>query len=592
MGILTDGSGTQSDLDGKLTRAAQRLRDTSRRIAENAQIQTHGLQQISDVAQEGAVDLARSLAEVRVAAGRAHEAGERVGATTELVDRLALCVERLAASSRAARDTMLEVTDSVARIDEIVTFVREVSERTNLLALNASIEAARAGEHGRGFAVVAGEVGKLAESTRSATKDMEALLKPIRSGGKRTTALTQEVEGDARAGDRASTDARAALVEIATAVRTTEEAFDDVSRSMEAQATRAEELGQSAVQLVQTARSHYTDAAEATLSVNAIDFHIVEMVASNVVPSAVVVATAIAPESHAGRTVTELARRIRTALPGTSVDARPGDSGNGKGELGILSAVRRGEIALASIGCAIVGNVLPTFQLLELPYLLDDRRHVAALLDGSFGVELLGTLRPFGLVGLGFVENGFRHFTNRLRPLREPADLRRLRMRVVESPVHIAVGDALETIAAPLALPKLYAALRDGSLDGQHNPLSNIRAFRLHEVQKHLTLSAHMYTPHVIVASAVWYDSLGDRRAAVDAAIAETIAWDRREAEKADRETLAELRRTMDVLTLDERGRRAFVEATQPAYAAMEQIVGSAEVTRVRQAAASVRRAR
>ncbi|GAC1593755.1 MAG: hypothetical protein NVS3B28_23970 [Candidatus Velthaea sp.] len=421
---------------------------------------------------------------------------------------------------------------------------------------------------------------------------MEALLKPIRSGGDRTTAITREVESDAHAGDQASTAARAALVDIATAVRSTEEAFDDVSRSMEAQGARAEELGQSAAQLVRTARSHYTDAAEATLSVNAIDFHIVEMVASNAVPSSVIVATAIAPESHAGRTVSELARRLRTALPGTSVDARPGDSGNGNGELGILSAVRRGEVALASIGCAIVGNVLPTFQLLELPYLLDDRRHVAALLDGSFGLELLASLRPFGLVGLGFVENGFRHFTNRLRPLREPADLRRLRMRVVESPVHIAVGDALETIAAPLPLPKLHAALRDGTLDGQHNPLSNIRAFRLHEVQKYLTLSAHMYTPHVIVASAVWYDSLGARRAAVDAAVAETVAWDRREAESAERTTLAELRRTMEVVTLDDSARRAFITATQPAYVAMEQIVGTAEVSRVRAAAENVRHAR
>ena len=137
MEVSLDDARVALDLAAKLTTAAQRLRETSGRIAENAQIQTHGLQQIADVAQEGAEQLAVSLGEVREAAGDARRAREQAGTTAELVDRLAGSVERLAGSSRAGRETMLEVVGSVARIDEIVEFVRNVSERTNLLALNA-----------------------------------------------------------------------------------------------------------------------------------------------------------------------------------------------------------------------------------------------------------------------------------------------------------------------------------------------------------------------------------------------------------------------------------------------------------------------
>ena len=179
--------------------------------------------------------------------------------------------------------------------------------------------------------------------------------------------------------------------------------------------------------------------------------------------------------------------------------------------------------------------------------------------------------------------------TNGVRPIRTPADMRRLRIRVVESPVHIAIGDALETIATPIPLPRLRDALRTGEVDGQHNPLATIHAFRLPEVQKHLTLTSHMYTPQVLLASAAWYDALGDERKRVDDAVAETIAWERREADALDRTTLAELNRALAVVTLDPAERAAFVEATRPVYDVMERIIGKDDVARVRRAADDAR---
>ena len=578
------------DLTGNMRSAAGRLRETSRRIAQNSTMQSAGLQEINDVSDAMAVDLARSLEDASAAAARAHAARERVDSAGISIEHLVESVETLAAGSRSARETMLELVATLARIDEIVAFVGEVSARTNMLALNAAIEAARAGEHGRGFAVVASEVRKLADSTAEATKRMENLLRDVRAGTERTTAIAVSAEDAVVAGDRAAASARSALDEIGSAVRSTEAAFAGVQSATADQATRADQFGRSAAQLLRTSRSHVADAAEAILAINAIDFHLTEMETGTAISGGpVIVATALAAESLAGRSITELARRLGGTLAGVRLEARSGDTAGGKGELGILSAVRRGETAIASIGCAIVGNVLPAFQLLELPYLLDDRRHVAALLDGPYGQELLASLRQFGLVGLGYLENGFRHMTNGVRPIRTPADMRRLRIRVVESPVHIAIGDALETIATPIPLPRLRDALRTGEVDGQHNPLATIHAFRLHEVQKHLTLTSHMYTPQVLLASAAWYDALGDERKRVDDAVAETIAWERREADALDRTTLAELNRALAVVTLDPAERAAFVEATRPVYDVMERIIGKDDVARVRRAADDAR---
>lgn len=571
--------------------AATRLRDTSRRISDNSAMQSVGLQEIADASESMANDLAESLEKIRDAAVRAHAARERVDSAGASIEKLVESVETLASGSRSARETMLELVATLSRIDEIVAFVGEVSHRTNLLALNAAIEAARAGEHGRGFAVVASEVRKLADSTRDATKTMENLLGDVRRGTEKTTAVADLADDAVAAGDRAATSARAALGEIGTAVRSTEEAFNGVKNTTSDHAARADQFGRSAAELMRTSRSHVADAAEAILAINAIDYHLIEMDAGSAVASGpVTIATGLAAESLAGRSVSELARRLGAALPHTRVEARPGDSAGGKGEIGILSAVRRRETTMASIGCGIVGNVLPAFQLLEMPYLLDDRRHVAALLDGPYGRELLDSLRRVGLVGLGFFENGFRHMTNNVRAVRTPADLRRLRIRVVESPVHIAIGDALDTIARPIALPRLRTALQAGEIDGQHNPLATIAAFKLQDVQKHLTLTAHMYTPQVVVASAAWYDALGDNRALVDKAVAETIAWERREAETLDKTTLAELAKSLDIVTLTAAERAAFVAATQPVYETMSRFIGKDQIEKLQRAAEAARK--
>ena len=241
---LMEPTGNSALEHGALTErmhfAASRLRETSRRISDNSAMQSVGLQEIADVSETMANDLAKSLEEIRDAATRAHAARERVDSAGASIEKLVESVEMLASGSRSARETMLELVATLSRIDEIVAFVGEVSHRTNLLALNAAIEAARAGEHGRGFAVVADEVRKLAIRSGQSTKEIGAILSAIR---KETIGVAEQMQASARAIDeglRVAQRARTAIDGVDAAIEQTSSA----AASMQAQSATMNEASQ------------------------------------------------------------------------------------------------------------------------------------------------------------------------------------------------------------------------------------------------------------------------------------------------------------------------------------------------------------
>lgn len=580
----------QVKVSGKLQGAAARLRQTSGRIAENALIQAVSVQQIADVAADSAHELAAALTGVRQAAKQAREAEHRVTATGAEIDALVRAVETLAGAARSGGSSMGEFLTALGRIDEIVDFVREVSERTNLLSLNAAIEAARAGEHGRGFAIVAAEIRKLADSTRSATAEMEKLLGAVRSGGEKTAQLAETSDASVREGEAAAAGARDALDAIASAVGSTASAFDAVERSIEAEASRSEEFGTNAAQLLRTTRSHYADAVESTLAVNAIDFHVIEMEAgaraAAIAPAKI--ACALAPTSVAGRGTEELARRLATALPELAFGVL---QAQGRGEVDVLQSVRRGDVALAVVSAAIVGNVIPAVQLIEVPYLVDDGAHAHALLHGPYGTQMLESLAPFGLVGLGFMESGFKHVTNSIRPIRTPADVERLRLRVIEAPVHVAIADAWQAMVRPVPLHQLNDALRRRVIDGQAgNSLPMCVAMKIYETQRYLTLTAHSFAVQVIVANTAWFEAIGpERRARVAAVVAETMAWQTDDLSRAERAAITELETRLEITRLSDAEHRAFVAATSAAYTVIQRLVGADPIAQIRRAAEQAR---
>jgi tripartite ATP-independent transporter DctP family solute receptor len=141
----------------------------------------------------------------------------------------------------------------------------------------------------------------------------------------------------------------------------------------------------------------------------------------------------------------------------------------------------------------VVANYEPKLAALELPFLFDSNEAVAKLLDGPMGEELAKDLPAKGIRILAYWENGLRQTTNNVRAITTPSDIEGMKIRTPDNKMTISIFEALGANPAPLAYSELYMALSQGVFDGQENPVVNIHASKLNEVQKYLSFTNHKY---------------------------------------------------------------------------------------------------
>jgi tripartite ATP-independent transporter DctP family solute receptor len=190
------------------------------------------------------------------------------------------------------------------------------------------------------------------------------------------------------------------------------------------------------------------------------------------------------------------------------------------GEVEMLKAVQLGTVDLAFITGAPLPNFLPNIGIFNIPFLFRNVRHAHAVLDGPIGQSYLANFRDKDLVALAWGENGMRHLTNSKRAVRSPEDLSGLKLRVPQSDVMLAGFKALGADVGSLAFPLLYGALQSGQFDGEENPIATIQASKFNQVQKHLTLTGHVYDPAILFMSVDDFDDLsaGDKKSFTEAA--------------------------------------------------------------------------
>lgn len=169
----------------------------------------------------------------------------------------------------------------------------------------------------------------------------------------------------------------------------------------------------------------------------------------------------------------------------------------GAGALGAereyVEAIMAGTVQ-AGIASGVLGGFLPEAMVTDIPYLFPSEAIAWKVLDGPFGDKLSKLmLEKTGMRNLAFAEVGFRHFTNDVRPIKSPADVKGLKIRVMETPLYVNMIKALGGSPTPIAWTETYTALQTGVVDGQENPISSTVFAKLYEVQKYITLDGHVY---------------------------------------------------------------------------------------------------
>lgn len=193
-----------------------------------------------------------------------------------------------------------------------------------------------------------------------------------------------------------------------------------------------------------------------------------------------------------------------------------------------VSALQGGSLEMAAMNSGIFASLVKDFAIYDFPFLFGNAKEADAVVDGPFGQGLHKKLEEKGLVGLGYYELGFRELTNSKRPITKVEDIAGLKLRVIPNPINVDWVKALGANPTPLPFPELYAALEQGAVDGQENPVATIKGAKLNEVQKYMTLTNHQYNPQSVVISKKFWDSLSapEKKILQDAAT-ESAAYQR-----------------------------------------------------------------
>ena len=289
----------------------------------------------------------------------------------------------------------------------------------------------------------------------------------------------------------------------------------------------------------------------------------------------------VAQNSHYGVAVDTFAREIEKRTNGR-YKIQNFYAGALGAERESIEGVQLGTLDLTMTSTGPVPNFVPEVAILDIPFLFRDYAHARAVLDGPIGQDLLTKFDAKGIKALAWGENGFRHMTNNKHPVIAPDDLKGLKMRTMENPIHIQAYRQFGILPTPMAFTEVFTALQQGTVDGQENPLSVITAAKLEQVQKYLSLTGHVYSPALILMSKAQWDKLSpeDRQAFADAA-KEAIKANRARIDDDERRAVGDLR-AKGMAVVDTLDKTKFQAALTPVYNDFSKRFGQENIDKIK----------
>ncbi len=241
----------------------------------------------------------------------------------------------------------------------------------------------------------------------------------------------------------------------------------------------------------------------------------------------------------------------------------------------ILEGLQFGTIDMGIITNAVVANLEPSYQLVDLPFLFGSAAQAHDVLDGPIGQELAANLRDDGIVSLGAAEGGFRNMINNTRPVRTPADVAGVKYRTMQNPVFIEMFSSLGGSPVPMAWGEVFTAMQQGTVDGLEIPTSVVNSNNFAEVAKYLSFTQHTYSAvHLLMSERSFEGLPEDVQQAVLKAGMMAVAEQRTAVAAAELSVVTELKDAgMEINDIEDVG--AFRAEVGPVYERFEESIGS-----------------
>jgi tripartite ATP-independent transporter DctP family solute receptor len=227
----------------------------------------------------------------------------------------------------------------------------------------------------------------------------------------------------------------------------------------------------------------------------------------------------------------------------------------------MVTQLRTGALDLSANSQGAVAAVVPEYAAFGMPFLFANLPQAWKVLDSPLGQELAAKSAEKGMIVLGYWDNGVRHMSNSKKPILKPDDLKGMKMRTPPDAVTVDIMKSLGAEAQQIKFAELYVALQQGVVDGQENPLMNIHASKLYEVNKFISLTGHKYEMTPFLMSKRSWDKLAEAdRKALQEAAAEATALQRKLSQEADDKLIADLK--SKGVRIDVADKAAFEQAT------------------------------